>query len=171
MKKISILARLARAIDLGITTVIYSIIAMTVAVVLYQIFFNARVGYCMTEARNLSDQELIEIALRHKFNTRNTDGDGANPSLSQYLADHRDCCRVIHAAEKTLYEKIFQTGIQTIDTDFSVEFIHMEQYVNIDACGNVIRMHGITYSRNSHTTNVTFCAIAIKSSAHNLIPL
>ncbi|MFZ3001577.1 MAG: hypothetical protein WA071_14720 [Undibacterium umbellatum] len=127
-----------------------------VSMVVYHDYFADPPGYCALEKRRFTDDELKEIAVKFEFDRGNLKIDEPNPEIKNFIANHPECCRVIRAGKKTIYQKVFESKFETMDTDFSVELAYesnqinprtkrplphrfIDEYVDLDGCGNVIK--------------------------------
>ena len=132
---------------------IFWIIALLVAIVFYHDYLSRPAGYCGIENRRLSDKEIIMLAVQYEISHGNLKVDDADPSPANFILKNPDCCSVIRAEKRTLYEKLFHSDLQTMTTDFSVHLVYetnemtlhpndpsvrkfLGGYIDLDECGN-----------------------------------
>lgn len=121
--------------------------------------------FCRPENRIFSDQELIELAIKHEINAGNLKLAAMEMTASDFFMNHPECCEVIRAKRNSLYSRIFGAESQTMDADISVSMTYetnsfnavtksvniprfIDEYLDMTSCGKVVKKSVLGRSLN-----------------------
>ena len=111
-------------------------------------------GFCYSEQRNLSDQELIERAVQYNLkNPPGIDGLMQYASLNEFFVTNPDCCLLKRDGHETLQEgtwvRLFGWYIAVADIWYRIREggpeAYYHSYVALNSCGQVKQRMGPLY--------------------------
>jgi hypothetical protein len=111
-------------------------------------------GFCYSQGRYLSDQELVEIAIKRNVpslsGTRESTGNNMYTSLEDFYRQNPDCCELAkwgHHFTNNIAVRFFGFYVAVAEIWYRVssgeKYNYYDSYVLMNACGKIVGTKGI----------------------------